>query len=100
MNRAVNVIFMILGIISILGAGFLMYGMSIFENNLNDVLSQSATGAIPLDPQSVQQITAQAKGVLLLGKIWAVVVIIAALGLIYYAFSNMRRQRSIVVRKK
>ena|SRR3989344_423136 len=100
MNRAFNAVFVLLGIISILGAVFLIYGMSIFEGNLDEVLAQSASGAVPLDPQSVQQIAAQAKGVLLLGKIWALVVIVASLSLIYYLIGDMRRQRSIVARKK
>ena len=102
MNKIIDVVFVALGIISIIGSVFLMYGISLFDKALNDVLGfdPATAGNLGLDITSAQQLARQVKGIVTLGWAWSIIVFIASLALIYYAVSDMRRQRSVVVRRK
>lgn len=102
MNKIVDIVFAITGIISLVGVVFLLYGISIFDSALNDVLSLDAVTApnLGLDFSSAQQLARQVKGIVTLGYVWSAMVAVASLALILYAVADIRRQRSIVVRKK
>lgn len=97
MNKIADVVFVILGIISLVGSVFLLYGISLFDREVSDVLSQTD---IPLDPTGVQALAQQVKGIITLGYIWSVVVLVVSISAIGYAFADLRRQRSLVGRKR
>lgn len=102
MNKIADIVFIVLGIISIIGSVFLMYGISVFDDALNDILSLDAASAanLGLDLTRSQQLARQVKAVVQLGWIWSIIVLVSSLALIYFAVADWRRQRSIIVRRK
>lgn len=102
MNKLACAAFIAIGALSIIGAAFFMYGVSLFDSAMNDVLrfDASNTPNLGLDIASAQQLARQAKGIITLAWIWSVMVILSSAGLIYFAAADMLRQRSVVVRKK
>src|SRR3989344_4913618 len=97
MNKIADVVFVILGIVSLVGSVFLLYGISLFDREVSDVLSQID---VPLDPTGVQALGRQIRGIITVGYIWSIVVLISSLALIYCAVADLRRQGSLVGRKR
>lgn len=95
MNKALDVVFVALGIVSIFGSVFFMYGLTIFDSALNDVIGfdEATASNFGLDIASAQQMARQVKGLVTLAWTWAAVVVAGSLALIYYAASDMRRKK-------
>ena len=95
MNKSANIIFAILGVFSIIGAVLLLWGITIFDTALNDMikLDPSSTANLGLDFASIQQLAKQLKGLIMLGWAWCLSVVITGAALVYYSLMEFRSGR-------